>query len=377
MYKTTGVGKLLLVLFILSGCAVEKPEKELIYVASAEGLFVLDFDRANKTFNQLQQVTERTGGYQAIHPNGKVLYTISETRSGPDGNYSSVVAYKIDPDTGLLSFLNMQSTEGVGAAHVSTDPQGRFVYVSNYGGGSLSSFPVTENGSLEKAVSVVRHTGSSINQDRQAQPHVHSAIPSHDGRFVYASDLGTDKVNIYAVHQGTGELTPAETPFVDIEPGSGPRHFTIHPTENYAYSIDELSSTITVLSVDRETGALSQIQRVDMLPEDFDGTSYSSDIHISPDGDYLYAANRGHDSMAIYSIDKETGRLAILGHEPTRGGYPWNFAVDTFGEYLFASNRDDGNLVLFERDADTGLLAFTGSEMEFPGVTCVTQHVFY
>lgn len=375
MNKIKGLGMFLLILFVVVGCADQKPKKELIYVASSEGLFVLDFDRENKSFTQLQQVTDSVGGFQAIHPDGKVLYTTSGTRLDSDVNHGSVVAYEIDQDNGTLSFLNIQSSEGPGGAHVSVDPYGRYLYVSSYGGGSLSSHPLMEDGSIGEAVSVIQHTGSSVNEQRQQRPHVHSTIPSLDGRFVYVSDLGTDKINIYTVNQETGELAPAETPYVEIEPGSGPRHFTIHPTEDYAYSVDELSSTITVLSVNRETGALSQMQRVDMLPEDFDGTSYSSDIHISPDGNFLYAANRGHDSLAMYSIDKTTGHLTILGQEPSRGGYPWNFAVDSLGEYLFGSNRDDGNLVLFERNADTGLLFFANVEMEFPRVTCVTQHL--
>ena len=151
---------------------------------------------------------------------------------------------------------------------------------------------------------------------------------------------------------------------MEIEPGSGPRHFTFHPQEDFAYSVDELSSTVTVLSFDSSTGALHQVERVDMLPEDYDEASYSADIHISPDGNFLYATNRGHDSLAIYRIDRSTGQLELLGHESTRGRHPRNFAMDKHGEFIFMTNRDDNNLVLFERNLDTGLLEYTGVEFE-------------
>ena len=365
-----------LVLLVQSSCSDQSSQKELLYIgtASGEGLYVLEFDREERTFNQIQHVSERTGGFQAIHPNGKFLYTISGESLTPENEYGSVAAYQINQDTGMLSFINIQSTEGRGPAHVSIDPQGRFAYISNYGEGNLSSYPIKEDGSLGESVSVIQHEGSSVNERRQGEPHVHSITPSADGKYIYASDLGMDKIMIYVVDQETGELSPGESPYVEIEPGSGPRHFTFHPQEDFAYSVDELSSTVTVLSFDSSTGALHQVERVDMLPEDYDEASYSADIHISPDGNFLYATNRGHDSLAIYRIDRSTGQLELLGHESTRGRHPRNFAMDKHGEFIFMTNRDDNNLVLFERNLDTGLLEYTGVEFEALKAICVTQH---
>lgn len=379
MEKTIIFLTVLLLTFLQSACIDQSPEKELLYIgtASGEGIYVLEFDRDLRAFNQIQHVSERTGGFQAIHSNGNFLYTISGESVAPDNDYGSVAAYQIDQDTGMLSFINIRSAEGRGPVHVSIDPQGRFAYVSNYGEGNLSSYPILDDGSLGEAVSVIQHEGSSVNERRQGEPHVHSTIPSADGRFIYVSDLGIDKIMIYEVDQETGELSPAESPYVEIEPGSGPRHFTFHPQEDFAYSVDELSSTVTVLAFNSSTGALQLVQRVDMLPEDYDEASYSADIHISPDGKYLYASNRGHDSLAIYSIETATGQIELLGHESTRGGHPRNFAVDTKGQYVFVTNRDDNNLVLFERDLDTGLLEYTGVEFEIPRAICVTQHFLY
>ncbi len=371
-HQSTNLLLLFTVFILWAGCSAVQTEKEILYIASGDGLVVLEFDRNAREFHPIQTVTERTGGFHWIHPNGEFLYSITG-RVNPNSDHGGVAAYRIDQQSGELTFLNIQSTGGRGPAHVSVDPLGRFVYVSNYGGGSVSSFAIRDDGTLSEAVSVIQHEGSSINERRQDKPYAHSTIPSPDGRFVYTSDLGTDKINIYAVDQQTGALSPAEVPWVEVEPGSGPRHFRFHPEKPYAYSVDELSSTVTVMSFNSTNGALEVIQRVDMIPEWWNGVSYSADIHISPDGQFLYASNRGHDSLAIYRI-LENGHLELLGHEPTRGGHPRNFGIDAHGEYVFVLNRDsDNNLVLFERDQQTGMLSFTGVQMRIPRAICVTQ----
>lgn len=358
-----------------TGCAEQPDQKEILYLGtfSDEGMFLVEFDRDEQTFNQIQQVEDKEGpNFQWLHPNGEVLYSANNQSVDGYDDYGSAAAFAIDQETGELSLLNSQPSMGSGPAHVSVDPRGRFVYLSNYGGGNLAVYPIEDDGSLGEAVDVVQHEGSSVH-DRQGSAYMHSAIPSPDGRFLYASDLGIDKVKIYAVNEETGELSPAETPYVEIEPGSGPRHFRIHPTGEFAYSVEELSSTITVLSLDSQTGALETIQRVDMVPEDFEDDSWAADIHISPDGQFVYASNRGHNSLAIYSVDQSTGELELVGHEPTRGDHPRNFAIDGHGDFVFMTNMNDDNLVLFERDQDTGLLTFTGVEMELPDPVCVTQ----
>lgn len=363
-------------LLLYAGCAEQPQQKEIFYVGtfSEEGLFVLEFDREERSFGQVQRVDDKPGpNFQAIHPNGAVLYSVSSEGVGDDDQSGSVAAYSINRQTGELSLLNMQPSQGRGPCHVSVDPLGRFIFVSNYGAGNLAVYPLREDGSIGEAVDVAQHEGSSVHR-RQANPHMHSTIPSPDGRFIYASDLGIDRIMIYAVDQQTGALSPAETPYAALEPGSGPRHYTIHPNGNFAYSVDELSNTVAGFSVDRQTGALDPIQRIGMLPDGYEEESYAADIHISPDGRFLYATNRGHDSLAIFSLDSDTGLLELIGHEPTRGGHPRNFAIDSHGEFIFMTNRDNDNLVLFERDRETGLLTYTGVEVEIPRAICVTQH---
>lgn len=368
-----------LLLIGISGCTEDDQLKEIVYVGTfndrgSEGLYVYEFDRETGGMDLIQTVSDRTGpNFQAIHPNGQYLYSISGEAFSENTPNGTVTAYQIHPETGMLNMINEQSVEGRGTAHVSADPLGRFVYVSNYSQGNLSVFQIQENGGLSEAVSIVQHEGSSVNERRQNSPHVHSIIPSADGRFIYVSDLGIDRIMIYEVNQTTGELTSGEVPYVENTPGSGPRHFAIHPDGQFSYSAEELSSTVAVFSVDQNTGGLTEIQRVNMLPEDFSGNNSAADIHLSPDGRFLYASNRGHDSLVIYQVDENTGHLSLIGHESTRGGHPRNFMMDQNGEFVFVANRDNDNVVIFSRNKESGELTFTGEEIHVPMAVCVTQ----
>lgn len=362
------------------GCFGQPPRREIMYVGTydgrgSQGLYVFEFDRSTGSMTQLQSIDDPVApNFQALHPNGSFLYSVSGEAYSDDSAYGTVVAYRIDPTTGTLTRINDQSVEGSGPAHVSIDPRGAFAYVSNYGEGNLSVFGINDNGSLTEAVEVVQHEGSSVNERRQSGPHVHSVIPSPDGRFIYVSDLGLDKIMIYEVDRETGSLTPAETPFVESDPGAGPRHFTIHPNNEFAYSVEEMSSTVVSFRVDRSSGALTPVQRVSMLPDGFQGSNSAADIHVSPDGRFLYASNRGHDSLVIYEIDPATGRLSLVGHESTRGEHPRNFMIDREGAFVLVANRDDDEVVLFRRDRETGRLHYTENRIDVPMAVCVTQH---
>lgn len=372
----------------LTGCSgeqqqQEQPSKEIIYVGTfadrgGEGLYVFEFNRETGRLSQIQTVSDRKApDFQALHPAGSYLYSVSDEPFSEDTDHGTITAYQIDPETGFLSLVNEQSVEGQGPAHVSVGPEGRFAYVSNYSGGNISMFAIDEeDGSLSKATDVVQHEGSSVNEDRQNAPHVHSAVPSGDGDFVYVSDLGTDRIMIYEVDQDSGKLNAAESPYAESTPGSGPRHFTFHPNGNYAYSAEELTSTVAVFQADSSTGALTQIQRITMLPEDYDQPGNSAaDIHISPDGRFLYASNRGHNSLVIYEINQDSGKLALVGHEPTRGGHPRNFMIDQQGTYVLVANMDDDNVVVFKRNKSTGELNYTGEQIEVPMPVSLNQHV--
>ncbi len=376
---------LLIGLFLMS-CSQElqtADSNEFIYVGTFpddenDGLHVFQFDRITGDLDEIQTVSNREGpNFQAIHPEKRVLYSVSDDPFSDEEPYGTLSAYSIDGETGMLELLKERSVLGRGTAHVSVDPLGDFVYVSNYSEGNLVVYRVSEDGSVSEAVDIVQHEGSSVNEQRQQGPHVHSVIPSQDGRFIYVSDLGIDQIRIYEVDRETGELSAAEVPFFENEPGSGPRHFTIHQNGEFAYSVEELSVTIAVLKVDPENGSLDQIQRLSLLPEGVDRRDSMSgaDIHISPDGQFLYVSVRGEDLIAIYSIDDESGEISVVGHESTVGSHPRNFMIDEKGEFLIVANRDNDHVVVFRRDQETGELDFTGMEVNVAKAVCVTQFV--
>jgi 6-phosphogluconolactonase len=340
----------------------------------SEGLYVFSFDRENLSFELLQTVSDRLApSFQALHPEMPVVYSASRSTFSEDSEHQTIGAYLMDKNTGLLSLINEQSVMGISPAHVSVDPLGEFVYVSNYTSGNVIMLPIREDGGLDAASDVVQHVGSSINPSRQEKAHAHAADPSPDGRFIYVSDLGMDKIMIYEVDRQQKKLSPASTPWFENTPGAGPRHLSFGKKGEYIYSLEELSSTIAVLHVDKNTGALQQLQRVPMLPDDFTGNNTAADIHVSPDGKFLYASNRGHDSIVIFSIDESSGELTLVGHESTIGKHPRNFMIDNTGNLMFVANRDNNHIVVFKRDPLTGKLNYTGNEIIVPLAVCVTQ----
>jgi len=342
----------------------------------SEGLYVFEFNREDFSLRHVQTVTDRMGpNFQAIHPNKQFLYSVGDDPFNENEPYGTLSAYQINQANGTLELINEQSVQGRGTAHVSVDPMGEFVYVSNYTGGNVVMFRILEDGGVSEAIDSQEHEGSSINENRQNGPHVHQAVPSADGRFLYVSDLGIDKIMIYEIEREEGKLIPASTPWFESEPGSGPRHLALHPNGEFAYSNEELSVTVTALSVDEESGALSQIQRLSMLPEEVEreDTMSGADIHVSQDGRYLYASVRGENLLAIYEIDQESGELTLVEHVSTEGDHPRNFMVDENGEFVIVANRDNDHIVVFDRNSETGDLTFTGTEAEVPIAVCVTQ----
>ncbi|MGF1636192.1 MAG: lactonase family protein [Cyclobacteriaceae bacterium] len=353
--------------------------KEYIYIGTfkgreSEGIYVYEFNRNDRSFTQVQVLkSKESPGFLSIHPTKKYLYAVNNEGVATDSNNGSVSAFKIDPASGKLELINEVSAKGKGPCHISIDPKGEFAYVSNYSSGSLVAYRILGDGSLSEATDVVQHEGSSINPSRQKEPHMHSAIPSTDGKFIFASDLGIDKIAVYQIIRQSGKLEATGDPGI-ANPGAGPRHFTIHPGGKFAYSAEELTSTVSTYAKNKSTGSLSAIQHISMLPDDYQGLGNSAaDIHTSPDGKFLYASNRGHDSLVIYEIDQRTGKLSLIGHSPTLGGHPRNFCMDSQGEFVLVANRDADNVVLFERDKTKGTLSPAEVELNIPMAVCVIQ----
>lgn len=362
---------------MLTSCSKtpENPAKEILYVGTfaAEGLFVFEFNRADATFNLIQQLDSRgEPSFQAIHPNKKSLYSVSSESSATDDDNGSVAAYTIESTTGKLTLINEFSSAGRDACHVSVHPSGKFLYVSNYSSGNLSVFSIREDGGIGEMIQLIQHEGSSINTRRQNGPHTHTAIPSTDGKFLYISDLGADRVYIYAIDTETGQLSPSDQFYVNATSGGGPRHLTMNSAQNFLYSLEELTGHVAVYSRESDSGALSLVQRVATLPDDFDGNNTGADIHFSVDGRYLYASNRGHDSIVGFEVNSEDGRLTEIGHFATGGGHPRNFMVDPLGEFLFVANRDGNHIKTFKTSSDDGRLTLQDSETAVPLPVCIT-----
>lgn len=350
-------------------------QKEMLYVGTysvrgSEGIYAFEFDRKAGTLKPVQTASRsKSPSFLAFHPNGKFLYAVNE--ADVTGTGGAVSAYALDRPTGKLTFLNMQPSVGRGPCHISLDATGKAAFVSNYGEGTLTVLPVLPDGKLGAPSDSVRHAGSGPNTRRQDKPHVHSATVSPDNRFVYVCDLSLDKVFVYEIDAVRGSVKPASTPFATVKPGSGPRHFTFSPDGKFAYVAEELTSTTAVFSRNAKTGVLTLLQdAVATLPADFSGNNTSADIHTDATGKFLYQSNRGHNSLAIFSIGTD-GTISLVGQQDTMGKTPRNFLVDPKGEFVFAANQDTDNITIFRRDAKTGLLTYTGQSVSVPAPVCL------
>lgn len=294
--------------------------------------------------------------FLALHPNRKFIYAAMENQGGAVG------AFEILPD-GKLRLLSQHPSKGGGACHVWVDDAASHVFVANYGGGSVAALPIQQDGSVQEASGFVQHEGSSVNPKRQEKPHGHAIYTHGKYPFVYACDLGLDKVLIYRLGS-KGELTPSEPAFATVPPGSGPRHMAFTPDGKYAYVINELLNTVSVFKHDTAKGTLEAIETVPTLPADFQGNNSTAEIFVHPNGKFVYGSNRGHDSIVVYAIDENTGKLTLVEHESTQGNAPRNFSLDPEGKFLIAANQQTNNMVVFRVDSTTGKLTPTGHGAE-------------
>lgn len=355
----------------------QKSEQTLVYVGTytrgrSEGIYVYRLDPSSGALEFASEVTGIDNpSFLALHPQGRHLYAVNEVGGAAGKPSGAVSAFSIDPATGGLTLLNQQPSHGPGPCHLSVDGTGGYVLVANYTGGSVCVLPIGSDGRLGEATDFIQHQGSSIVPRRQEVPHAHSVTIDPANRYAFVADLGMDKIMIYRLDLNQGKLKPNDEPWVQVKPGAGPRHFTFHPNGRYAYVINEIDSTVTVFTYDETRGILREIQTLSTLPEDFEDASHCADVHLSPSGKFLYGSNRGHDSIVIFAVDEGTGKLSCIGHEPTRGRIPRNFAIDPGGTFLLAANQQSDSIVSFRIDQQTGVLEWTGQMMEVPTPVCV------
>lgn len=307
--------------------------------------------------------------FLALHPNRKLLFSVSEVEDSTDFAGGSVASYAIDADTGRLAYRAKHSSQGAWPCHLIVDKPGRRVLTANYLNGSLGVVPFDAEGHWLPGAIRIQHQGSSVNPERQAGPHAHSINLDPDGAFAVAADLGIDQAKVYRYDAETGAL--AEHSYITVAPGSGPRHFAFHPNRRWAYLLNEIAATITACAWSPSAGQLEPFQTLRTLPDDWDGHVSTADIHVHPSGRWAYNSNRGHDSITMFAIDPTTGELSLLGHESTQGRTPRNFALDPEGERLYAANQDSDTIVVFDIDPHSGLLRATGEIASVPNPVCL------
>lgn len=359
-----------------------RPGRVLAYVGTytgahgaegrGEGIELFEMDlHTGELARRSPAVKTPNPSWLALHPSRKYLYAVNEIDNF-DGGSGSVSAFAVDSATGALRALNTVSSEGAIPAHCSIDAAGKFVFVANYGGGSISVLPILADGSLGSAVDVHRDTGAvgsthatdappgSLAVSGHDAPHAHMIAADPHNRFVLATDLGQDRIYTYRFDPASGKLTaPQFAPFTSLPTGDGPRHFAFHPNGRWFYSIQEEASTVAFFHYDSVTGLLKAQQTLSTLPSGFAGTNFASEILISPDGKSLYAANRLHDTIAAFSI-AANGQLAYLGDVSTMADYPRSCCIDPSGNFLFVCNQYGDAITSFRIERGTGSLRFSG-----------------
>lgn len=338
----------------------------------SQGIYTAKFDTSTGAISGLELAAElKNPSFLAIHPSKKFLYAVSEVADANGKPTGAVASLAIDQTTGKLSLLNTQSSGGAGPCHVNLDRAGKTVVVANYGGGSLASYAIAADGQLAPAASVMQHRGSSIDKSRQEAPHAHSAYVDASGKWALSADLGLDKVMVYSLNPQTSQLSEHVPGYAKVAPGAGPRHFAFHPNGKYGYVINELGNTVTVFTWDAQKGTLTEIQTIGTLPTDFTGKSYTAEVVVHPTGKFLYGSNRGHNSLAVFKVDEASGKLTLLGHQPTKGDHPRNFNIDPTGKWILCGNANTDNIVTFKIDQVSGHLSDTGLELKLSKPVCV------
>ena len=304
-------------------------------------------------------------------PKRHFLFAVNEAPTFEGKPTGAVSSFQLDPASGKLTLLNTVPSKGAGPCHLCLDKTGRSLVVANYNSGSVAVIKVQPDGHLGEATDFIQHTGSSVNRQRQEGPHAHCAILDRANRFAFICDLGLDKILIYRFDPERGKLTPNEPAFATVKPGAGPRHMTFRPDGKFAYVINEMASSVTAFAYNSGSGALTEVQTISTLPKDFNGHNSGAEIAVHPNGKFLYASNRGRDSVAIFKLEPDKGTLERIGEQPGGGKTPRHFGIDPSGKYLAIANQNSGNILLCAIDDSTGLLKPSSVLADAPSPVCV------
>jgi len=339
-------------------------------VPGSKGINAFRFDAATGKLTPLGLMAEASSpSFLAIAPNGKFLYAVNETNSFDGKPAGGVSAFSIDRATGKLTLLNQVSSKGAGPCHIAIDFSGKAALVANYNGGNFASFPILADGKLGEAATVVQDTGSGANKARQAGPHAHQMVIAD--KLVLGNDLGTDHIQLFHLDAATATLTASTPAFAATDPGFGPRHLAISNDKKYVYVLSEIKSSVATMDYDPVKGPGKVLATVSALPADFKGSSTAAEIMLDKKGRTLYTSNRGHDSIAVFSVEPKTGTLKLTANVSSGGRTPRYFTLDPTGRYLLAANQDSNNIVVFKVDPNTGALTPSGEVVSTGAPVCI------
>lgn len=356
---------------------METSTKTLVFTgsyaeASENGICVYSFNQDNGDLTLLHQVSGvKNPTFLNINTETNRLYAIGEVAKD-GGKIGEVITFEINPSTGALLELNRVQGSSSSTCHIQRDPEDQYLIVSSYHGGSAGLIAIDEHAVASKWLDEQFHEGHRSNAEQQ--PRAHSAFFSPDGKYVFIQDLGLDKIIAYQINKKDNTLEFHGETLLEL--GSGPRHLAFHPSGKYAYVINELNSTVKAFRYVSEEGRLEAFQMLSTLPDDFTGESYCAEIAVSEDGRTVYGSNRGHDSIVVFSVDPNTGKLSPIQFISTEGGHPRHFSLMPEGKFMIVANRDGDNLVLYTVNPENGMLQFTGKTTEQSKPVCVKPAVF-
>jgi 6-phosphogluconolactonase len=334
----------------------------------SKGIYAFDFDATTgKLIARGLAAETPSPSWVVIHPNGKFAYAANE-----DGKQSAVTAFSIDAKSARLTQLNQLPALGEDPCHLSFDKTGKFLFAANYTSGDVVVFPILPDGKLGQATANVKDAGPlGPNKERQEAPHAHWVHVSTDNRFVFVSDLGLDAILIYRFDAAKGTLTPNDPPSAKLAPGAGPRHVAFSPNGKFVYVVSELNNNVTVFSYDSAKGSLQSVQALPTLPSDFHGRNDDAEITVHPDGKWLFASNRGHDTIAVFAVNSSDGKLRYTGEFSTAGKGPRHFIIDPTGKFLLAENQNSNSIAVFRIDSATGALTKVSQTEDIASPVCI------
>lgn len=339
---------------------------------SSKGIYAYRWIAESGTMEPLGLAAETPNpSFLALSPDHKALYAVNEldTYQGKPGG--SVSAYSIHPNAPELTLRNVVPSGGSGPCNLMADHTGRALFVANYDSGNAASFRILASGDLSQPVTDIHYNGHSVNPERQQSAHTHCTTVSPGNRYLLVNDLGMDRIMVYRFNPETARLIANDPPFYSAIPGSGPRNLTFHPNRRWAYSINEILSTLDGLRWDHASGTLTRFQNISTLPADFHGPNAAATVAVHPNGRFLYASNRGNDSIAAFSIDPATGKLTPRQHISCGGRFPRHFAIDPAGWWLVVANQNSANLAVLACDPQSGRLTATGKQYPLDSPVCV------